>query len=111
MTQNSAVMEDAGTEEAAEPATENETHRGNARSSLVGGLRGSGRSAADSAVKLKTLVVSALAIVVVGALCVLGWQLHAKSADLDRLQQTAADRAHAEQVALDYATAAANMDF
>lgn len=72
---------------------------------------GAGRNAAGISVKLRTLVVCALAIVMVAALGLLSWQLHTKSGDLDREHSLAADKAHAEQVALDYATGAADMDF
>jgi Mce-associated membrane protein len=55
--------------------------------------------------------VSILVFATVAALGVLGWQVHAKSNDIDQLHQRAAGNAHAEQAALDYATGAAEMDF
>ena len=69
------------------------------------------KKARSRSVSLKALAVAAVIAALVLGLAVVGWQLHSKSVDLDRLHATAADSAHAEQVALDYATGAADMDF
>ncbi|MFX0578486.1 hypothetical protein [Nocardia nepalensis] len=68
-------------------------------------------SIGDGAIKVKTLVVGGLIALLVITSAVLGWQLHTRQNRLDELHTEAADRAHAEQVALDYAVGAANMDF
>ncbi|MVU80724.1 hypothetical protein GPX89_26160 [Nocardia sp. ET3-3] len=78
---------------------------------MVGSVVRKGRSAGNSSVSLKTLVTGGLAVAVVVAAGGLGWQWHSKSGELDRIHRASTDQAHAEQVALDYATAAANMDF
>ncbi|WP_211188696.1 hypothetical protein [Gordonia asplenii] len=62
-------------------------------------------------ISLQQLVTGIAALVLVVAIVVLSWQLIAKSDDLSSMQQAQADRAHAEQVALDYATGAAKMDY
>lgn len=68
-----------------------------------------------ASVSVRTLLVGggcALgAAAVVGLIGTLGWQLASKSDDLDALRQQSVDNAHAEQVSLDYATAAADMDY
>ncbi|WP_330254963.1 hypothetical protein OG874_10680 [Nocardia sp. NBC_00565] len=81
------------------------------RSSALGTVAERGRSAAESAVKVKTLLIGAVAALLVAAVAVLGWQVQAKSGDIDAMRADTADRAHAEQIALDYAVAAAQMDF
>lgn len=62
-------------------------------------------------VTVKTLALSALAIVAVGALIFLGLQWRSTAAQLDDQRAAQSGDAHAEQVALDYAAAAADMDF
>jgi Mce-associated membrane protein len=69
------------------------------------------RRAAGRTVSVRTIAVSVLAAAVVAALALLGVQLHSKTGQLDDLRAAAAGDAHAEKVALDYATAAADMDF
>lgn len=44
------------------------------------------------------------------AITVLGWQLRSELSDPDAMRPTASDAAHAEQLALDDATAAAEMN-
>ncbi|MVU80773.1 hypothetical protein GPX89_26410 [Nocardia sp. ET3-3] len=78
---------------------------------MVGGVLSRGRNAGESTIKLKTIVAAVAAVAVTAAVGALGWQLHAKSTDLNNLHADAAGRAHAEQIALDYATGAAEMDF
>ena len=73
--------------------------------------KGRGSRVANSAVSLKSLLVGGLIAVLIAGVCALGFMLHAKSNDLDNLNAASADRAHAEQIALDYATGAAEMDF
>lgn len=96
-TANSAAEETA---EAAEPASSHE-----------------GRSGSDSRVSIsvRTLLIGggcALgALAIAGIIGSLSWQLVSKSSDLDTLRQKEADNTHAEQVSLDYATGAADMDF
>ncbi|MET7773184.1 hypothetical protein [Nocardia sp. NPDC005366] len=70
-----------------------------------------GRDAGESAIKLKTLVCGLVVFAMAATIAVLGWQLHRESGDLDAVHTAAADSAHAEQIALDYATAAAEMNF
>ncbi|MDN2495458.1 hypothetical protein FHY52_01840 [Nocardia nova] len=75
------------------------------------GKIGARRALGDSAIKLRTIVVTLVVVVVIAVIGVMGWQLDSKSNQVDRMNRGAADKAHAEQVALDYAVAAANMDF
>ncbi|WP_109529493.1 MULTISPECIES: hypothetical protein [Nocardia] len=75
------------------------------------GILRRGRDAGDSAIKLKTLVSGVVVLAMAATIGVLGWQLHRESGDLDAIHAAAADSARAEQVALDYATAAAEMNF
>ncbi|OXR45152.1 hypothetical protein B7C42_03109 [Nocardia cerradoensis] len=75
------------------------------------GIAAQGRRAAESAVKVKTLAVGVIMVALVASVGVLGWQLHAKSGDISAMRGAEADRAHAERIALDYAVAAAQMDF
>ncbi|MFE2998612.1 hypothetical protein ACFXG4_26865 [Nocardia sp. NPDC059246] len=106
MTQKTAVLE-----EDTDTADGTEARRDNSRSAVLGAAARRGRHIGDSAIRLKTIVSAVLIAAVVLAGGVLGWQLHTKSNDLDQLHAHLASEAHAEQVALDYATAAAQMDF
>ncbi|NMN96686.1 hypothetical protein FGL95_16740 [Nocardiaceae bacterium YC2-7] len=65
----------------------------------------------SSYVKLRTVLTSALAILGIAALAIIGWQWRTTSNELDSVRSSAADSTHAEQVALDYAAGAAQMDF
>jgi Mce-associated membrane protein len=106
MIKNTAVLEEK-TESAAdvEPGPdESASESGN-----DSGRRG--RRIADSTIKLRTIVSTAVIAVIVVVIGVLGWQLNGKSNQVDQLHSAAAGGAHAEQVALDYATGAAQMDF
>ncbi|MGY4103756.1 hypothetical protein ACW2Q0_29985 [Nocardia sp. R16R-3T] len=92
-------------------AAESERRRDEGSASVVDLVVRRGRRAGDSAIKLKTIVSATMAAAVVVAVGVLGWQLHSKSNYLDHLHAGMAAQARAEQVALDYATGAAQMDF
>ncbi|NKY89818.1 hypothetical protein [Nocardia veterana] len=70
-----------------------------------------GRRWRDSSISVKTLAVATSVLAATATIGALGWQLHDKAAVLDRLNRQAADSAHAESVASDYATGAAAMDF
>lgn len=109
MSTSSAVKEDTSSDAEADEAVSESN--GNDKSSKFGTAIERGKNAGDSAIKVKTLVTAATAAVLVIGVGVMGWQLHAKSNDLDQVHRSAADRAHAEQIALDYATGAADMDF
>jgi Mce-associated membrane protein len=50
-------------------------------------------------------------LAVVGVIGTLGWQLSSTSSELDQIHQKAANDERAEQVSLNYATGAADMDF
>ncbi|MFE9322617.1 hypothetical protein ACIHDR_23835 [Nocardia sp. NPDC052278] len=107
MTSKSAVTDEteiADQEKVPSPAEEK-------RSAKLGAAVRRGARIGDSAIKLKTVVSSALILVVIAGLGVLGWQVHAKADELDHLHGRAADATHAENAALDYATGAAEMDF
>ncbi|QTJ70846.1 hypothetical protein HYG77_35325 (plasmid) [Rhodococcus sp. ZPP] len=69
-----------------------------------------GRRAGGSVVKIKTIVVLVLFGAMVASLGVLGWQLSSRTNELNQLNGRLANEAQAEQVALDYATGAAEMD-
>jgi len=79
--------------------------------SLVTNVIRRSKGVGDAAVKLRTVVASGLVIVMIAGLGVLGWLLHAKTNDVDRMNRSAAGSTHAEQVALDYAVNAADMNF
>jgi Mce-associated membrane protein len=55
--------------------------------------------------------VAAGVVVVAAAVAFGGWQLYEARHELSTMRADAGNREHAEQVALDYATAAAQMDF
>ncbi|MBO0852609.1 MAG: hypothetical protein J2P18_02435 [Nocardia sp.] len=65
----------------------------------------------DSSISLTRLLTGVVIAACVIACAVLGWRMHSKSNEIDGLHRQAADSAHAESVALDYATGAADMDF
>lgn len=72
-------------------------------------------SGSRASVSVRTLLIGggcALGtLAIVGTIGALGWKLASKSNELNTLQQNNLDNKHAEQVSLDYATGAANMDF
>ncbi|MEV5835937.1 hypothetical protein [Nocardia sp. NPDC052112] len=110
MTQPTTVLENFESSNTTSAATEHsgsDTRAGK----VVGAVVRRGRRAGDSSIKLKTVIAWAIVIAMVLAIGVIGWQLHSKASDLDALHANAADSAHVEQVALDYATAAAEMNF
>ncbi|MGW5074222.1 hypothetical protein [Rhodococcus sp. NPDC004095] len=78
---------------------------------------GSGsRPSADDHARNNRYPTRAIATGVLGAVAVAaigfgGWKLYDTSTELDAMRADADARAHAEQVALDYATGAARMDF
>ncbi|WP_245718143.1 hypothetical protein [Nocardia miyunensis] len=108
MTEKTAVLDDKPDTETSADDDSQQNKRGSAAVSAV--VR-KGQRVGDSAIKLKTIVSGGVVAAVVVAVGVLGWQLHSKSNDLDHLHAGMADQSHAEQVALDYATGAAQMDF
>ncbi|MEO9326528.1 hypothetical protein [Gordonia aurantiaca] len=67
---------------------------------------GAGRS-----VSLRAVIAGSVAVLVVAALALMGWQLWSKSGEIDDMKAAAASAAKAEQVALDYAEGAADMSF
>lgn len=95
---------DAPDTEVAEPAARR-------RESLVGAAMAKGRNAGESSIKLRTIVIGVCCAAVIAALAVTGWRWHTASDQVSDAHAAAAGTAHAEQVALDYATGAANMDF
>lgn len=66
---------------------------------------------AGRSVSLRSIVIGAVAVLVIAAVALLGWQWKSASDEVGRLEATAADNAAAEKVALDYATGAADMSF
>lgn len=69
------------------------------------------RRGLNATVGIRTIATAVVIIALIAGLAVTSWQLVHKSDELDSLRNHAADRSHAEQVALDYAVGAANMDF
>ncbi|MCC3312268.1 hypothetical protein [Nocardia africana] len=67
--------------------------------------------ALGGSVKITTLVIAALVACLAGSSVFFGWQAHTQSDRLASMRADEADRGHAEKVALDYATGAADMDF
>lgn len=61
--------------------------------------------------RARRAVVVGLAAAAVAGLGIGGWQLHGTTQELNEMRADASAREHAEQVALDYATAAAQMNF
>lgn len=59
----------------------------------------------------RRFAAGALAVAVVAGVGVGGWRLYETTHQLNSMRADTSNRAHAEQVALDYATAAAQMDF
>ncbi|MGB3602238.1 hypothetical protein [Gordonia sp. (in: high G+C Gram-positive bacteria)] len=71
----------------------------------------SGGALASRTVSIKALLTGA-AILAVGVLiAALSWTVVSKSSEIDDMKAARADTAHAEQVALDYATGAADMSY
>ena len=64
-----------------------------------------------TSISLKALAVAAVLAALVIGLSFSVWQLNSKTDELDQLHAQAANNAHAEQVALDYAVGAAGMNF
>ncbi|WP_245650672.1 hypothetical protein [Nocardia harenae] len=102
---------DSETNDDVEPrdgAVESEDRNRSARTAAVVAR---GRGLAQSSVSTKALAIALLVIALVVTSGVLAWRLHGEANELDALRTQASDRAHAEQVALDYAAGAAEMDF
>jgi hypothetical protein len=114
MTSQTSVVDaenDSEVQEPAETAAVADTADRTQRSSRMGALAARGREARESSIKVETLVVAVVVLALVVLVAVVGWQLHAKSNDLDAVHRQASDRANAERVALEYAMGAAEMDF
>lgn len=62
-------------------------------------------------ISLRSLLIAGLVVALVAGAGVLAWLYVGAKRDLDAQTQQLADMAHAEQIALDYATAAAAMNF
>ncbi|WP_040819794.1 hypothetical protein [Nocardia jiangxiensis] len=111
MTNSTSVLTDpeADTDAAASESTsEDRTRR---RSAVLSSALRRGRRTGDSSIKLKTVATAAIVLILAVAVAVLGWQLSDKADQIDAARADQAGTAHAEQVALDYATAAAQMNF
>ncbi|MGW9266133.1 hypothetical protein [Gordonia terrae] len=70
-----------------------------------------GPSLSGRSVSLRSILIGAVAVLVIGAMAVMGWQWWSASDEVDQLKTTSANNAEAEKVALDYAKGAANMSF
>ena len=66
---------------------------------------------ANRTITMKALLSVLAALVVVVVLAALIWMVVAKSSEIDDMKAASADKAHAEQVALDYSTGAAEMSY
>ncbi|MEV5651938.1 hypothetical protein AB0L57_27145 [Nocardia sp. NPDC052254] len=106
MTQSGSVLTDP---ESVDTATSDDA-AAEQRSTLAAALN-RGRRTGESSIKLKTVAVAVIVILLAVAVAVLGWQLHDKNDRIDAARAERTETAHAEQVALDYATAAAEMNF
>lgn len=62
-------------------------------------------------VSVRTLVVATLAVALLAAVAVMTWLYIGEKTIVDAKDRQAADNAHAEQIALDYAVGAAKIDF
>ncbi|MDL9935395.1 hypothetical protein QSJ18_01415 [Gordonia sp. ABSL1-1] len=62
-------------------------------------------------ISMSQLLTGVVVVALVVAVAVLGWMLAGKSDDVSAIEQQQSDRTHAEQIALDYATGAAQMDY
>jgi Mce-associated membrane protein len=94
-----AVATDADEEEKAEfPSPDTETTSARERRQ-------------PASIRVRSVVVGAIVVVLIGAVAVLGWLYYGAKAELDANAAQAANDRHAEEVALDYAVNAAAMDF
>ena len=110
MTNSTSVLTDPESDTGAATSDEPQDAARRRSAALSAALR-RGRRTGDSSIKLKTVAVGAVILVLAVAVAVLGWQLSDKSDQIDAARADQAGTAHAEQVALDYATAAAQMNF
>ncbi|GGL14289.1 hypothetical protein [Nocardia jinanensis] len=69
------------------------------------------RPVTDRAVSVRAALAVLVVVAVVAVVGVVSWQWRSAAAELGSRDTAAADRQHAEQVALDYATGAAQMNF
>ncbi|MCF8571347.1 hypothetical protein L5G32_13825 [Gordonia sp. HY002] len=75
------------------------------------GRRGVGGVFANRTITMKSLLSSLAALAVVVVLAALIWMVVDKSSELNDMKAANADTAHAEKVALDYSTGAAEMSY
>ncbi|WP_198602140.1 hypothetical protein [Rhodococcus opacus] len=83
---------------------------GDVRQDRPGAVAGRLRNG-DRVIRVRSFIVALVLLAMIGSIGMLGWQLHAKTDDLNSMRDNANARSHAEQVALDYSTGAAQMDF
>ncbi|WP_039779068.1 hypothetical protein [Nocardia cerradoensis] len=111
MTDTTAVLTDPEPTDTANTTPAEPEGVAERRSTPLSSILRRGRRTGESSIKLKTVAVAALVLVLAAAVAVLGWQLNDKTDQIAAAGAERADTAHAEQVALDYATAAAEMNF
>ncbi|QTJ67978.1 hypothetical protein HYG77_21910 [Rhodococcus sp. ZPP] len=87
-----------------------QSREGDVRQYKPGAVAGRVRNG-DRVIRVRSFIVALVLLAMIGSIGVLGWQLHAKTDDLNSMRDNADARSHAEQVALDYSTGAAQMDF
>lgn len=97
--------------ESAPDTTDSDPEVGSDSESLAGRVVNRGRGVGNSSISVKSLALALVAVVLVIGVAALGWKLHAATTEVDDMKATASGNAHAEQVALDYAVGAAEMNF
>ncbi|AHH19868.1 hypothetical protein NONO_c50840 [Nocardia nova SH22a] len=108
MSQSSAVLTDT---ESADAVVADDTAATSTRRSALSAAVRRGRRTGESSIKLKTVAVAVIMVLLAAGAGILGWQLHDRNQQIDAARADRAATAHAEQAALDYATAAAEMNF
>ncbi|MDI9947696.1 MULTISPECIES: hypothetical protein [Rhodococcus] len=83
---------------------------GDVRQYKTGAVAGRLRNG-DRVIRVRSFIGALVLLAMIGSIGILGWQLHGKTDDLNSMRDNADARSHAEQVALDYSTGAAQMDF
>ncbi|GAC51846.1 hypothetical protein [Gordonia amicalis] len=102
-----AVTDAADTSAAADSDTEKVVVEGQSRTSASGKLSG----LRQKPITVQQLLTGGALVILLVVVAVLSWRLMDKSDDYSALEQTRANEARAEQVALDYAVGAASMNF
>ncbi|WP_439031514.1 hypothetical protein [Gordonia terrae] len=105
------ITSDTGTEADTDETTSEDTETATTATTSDRTGRTRARALTATSVSLRSILIGVVAVLVVAAIALLGWQWRSASEEVDRLNAAAAADAAAEKVALDYATGAADMSF